>query len=121
MFKKNSARYIILDSRELAEYQVSHIPGSIWVGYDDFDINRIKEVSKEKEILTYCSVGYRSERIGEKLIDAGYQNVSNLKGSLFEWVNKGNTLVDNEGHFTTKIHGYNSEWSKWLKKGTVVY
>ena len=110
-----------IDSREKVEFDVSHIKGATWVGYDDFDMARMDAISKNEPIIIYCSVGYRSEKIGEKLIEAGYTNVSNLYGGIFEWVNQEKPLVDLSGKPTTKIHGYSKTWGIWLSKGEKVY
>ncbi len=118
---KNRGNVTILDSRERSEYEVSHIAGAQWVGYDDFNVDRLNNLSKDSKIIVYCSVGYRSERICEKLQDLGYTNVFNFRGSIFDWVNKGNQVVDMKGNPTNKIHGFDKKWSKWLKKGEVVY
>ncbi|MEL7021907.1 MAG: rhodanese-like domain-containing protein, partial [Bacteroidota bacterium] len=114
---------ILLDTRERKEYNVSHIPRAIWVGYDDFNIKRVQKLNfpKDATIVTYCSVGYRSERIGEQLQKAGYSDVRNLKGSIFKWINEGYEVVDRKGNPTTEVHGYNEKWGKWVKKGKVVY
>ena len=87
--KTMKEKVILLDTREKKEYEISHIPGAIWVGYNNFKLKRVKEIAKDTKIVTYCSVGYRSERIGEKLQKAGFTDVSNLKGSIFKWVNEG--------------------------------
>ena len=63
-----------------------------WVGYEDFKITRLPEVDKNTPIVVYCSVGYRSEKIGEKLRKAGYTNVTNLFGGLFTWANENRPL-----------------------------
>lgn len=110
-----------IDSREKVEFDVSHIKGATWVGYDDFDMARMDDISKNEPIIIYCSVGYRSEKIGEKLIEAGYTNVSNLYGGIFEWVNQEKPIVDLSGKPTTKIHGYSKTWGIWLSKGEKVY
>ena len=120
-FIRIKKRVVVLDSREKKEYDISHIPGAIWVGYEDFTTERLKNIDKEAEIVVYCSVGYRSERIGEKIQKAGYKKVHNLNGSIFRWVNEGYKLEDAHGNKTTKIHGYNKDWAKWLKKGDVVF
>ena len=119
--KLEQENIVLLDTRERKEYEISHIPGAIWVGYDDFKIKRLEYIPKDAKVVTYCSVGYRSERIGEQLQRAGYQDVHNLKGSIFKWINEGNTVVDKAGNPTEKIHGYNEKWGKWVKKGRVVY
>lgn len=120
--KSNPSDYIILDTREKEEYEVSHLAGAIWVGYDDFEINRLKDIPTEAKVLTYCSVGYRSERIGEKLQKAGYRHVFNLYGSIFSWINAGYPLVNSDNKPTNQVHGYNQRWGKWVKdRGVVVY
>lgn len=118
---KKMPNVVLLDTRARAEYDVSHLPGAQWVGYDDFDLKRVKDVPKEANVVVYCSVGYRSERVGEKLLAAGYQHVHNLYGSLFEWVNQGNAVVDNQGKPTQRVHGYSPLWGVWLQRGNKVY
>ena len=110
---------VILDAREKREYEVSHIEGAIWVGYDDFNLSRLDSVDTSMSVVVYCSVGYRSEKIGERLYEAGYQDVTNLYGGIFEWVNQGGDVYNNKGK-TKDVHGYDEKWSKFLSKGNVV-
>jgi len=107
--------YILLDARELEEFGVSHIKNAIHIGYDHFNINNITEINKEQKLIVYCSIGYRSEKIGEKLKDLGYTNVYNLYGSIFEWANQGLPLVKQDGTETKELHTYNKKWSKWVQ------
>ena len=112
---------ILLDAREFEEFEVSHISSAKYVGYDNFDINSVtKKIPKTAKIIVYCSLGYRSGKVAEKLKKNGY-DVYNLKGGIFDWVNKDHSIIDNKGNKTKKIHGYNESWSKWLKKGKVKY
>ncbi len=112
--KENLDDYLILDTRESEEYQVSHIKGAVHAGYDKFDINQYANVDKEQPIVVYCSIGYRSEKIGEKLQKAGFKHVYNLYGSIFEWVNQGHPVSDSWKTNTKNIHTYNQRWSKWV-------
>lgn len=112
---------VFLDAREKNEYNVSHIKNAKWIGYNTFDTNKLKGISKNKKIIIYCSVGYRSEKITKKLNKLGYKNVSNLYGGIFEWVNQGNKVYNNQGKPTLKVHTYNKTWSKWLNRGVKVY
>ena len=64
--RKEQLKYQFIDSREKREYEVSHIKNAIWVGYDDFDTTRLKEVAKDQQIIVYCAVGARSEKIANK-------------------------------------------------------
>jgi rhodanese-related sulfurtransferase len=112
---------VLFDAREKREYAVSHLPKAQWVGYNDFDLSRIANVPKNAPIVVYCSVGYRSEKVGEKLKAAGFTNVRNLYGSLFEWVNQGNPVVDSTGRPTRRVHAYSRTWGIWLNQGDKVY
>lgn len=105
---------IIFDARKLKEYETSHIPGAKFLGYNEFSPERLNGIPKEKKIILYCSIGYRSEKIGEKLQKLGYTNVYNLYGSIFEWANMGYPLLDDKGNNVKKVHTYNHSWSKWI-------
>lgn len=111
---------ILLDARPESEYNVSHLENAKCVGYESFNKEKLAGLSKEDTIVVYCSVGYRSEKIGEKLQELGYKNVYNLYGSIFEWVNQGNDVV-NENGTTNQVHAYNKKWGQWLEKGEKVY
>jgi rhodanese-related sulfurtransferase len=112
---------ILLDAREINEFEVSHIQGAQWIGYDDFDLSRVADLDKDSKIVVYCSVGYRSEKISEQLVNAGFTNVQNLYGGIFEWVNTGRDVVDPNGEHTKDVHAYSKSWGVWLKKGKKVY
>lgn len=113
-------QYYILDTREYKEYEVSHIKNSRWVGYNSFKLQSVKDIPKSARIVCYCSVGYRSEKICEQLIKAGFQNVYNLYGSIFEWVNRGYPVVDVSGSKTNNIHVYNRKWRRWMRNENYV-
>ncbi len=105
---------VFLDAREKNEYKVSHIQNSIFVGYDNFSLKSVQDLPKNQMIVVYCSVGYRSGKIGAKLREAGYTSVFNLYGGIFDWANNGYDLY-HEKQITKKVHPYNSKWGKWLK------
>ncbi len=105
---------VIFDARKKEEYEISHIPGARYLGYKEFDPASLKGIQKDKKIILYCSIGYRSEKIGEKLTKLGFTNVHNLYGSIFEWANRGYPLIDEKGNQIQKVHTYNYSWSKWI-------
>lgn len=111
---------IFLDAREKSEYDVSHIKNAQWVGYNSFKFSRISHIPKNKLIIIYCSIGYRSEKITEKLLKKGYTSVYNLYGGIFEWSNQSYPMY--RGNIKTQdIHGYNKNWSKWITEGDITY
>lgn len=112
--KKQQAEVVILDARELEEFETSHIPNAEYVGYNKLEKKKLKEIPKDATIVLYCSIGYRSEKVGEKLQKMGYTNVYNLFGSIFEWVNQGYEVVDKDENPTDLVHTYNKNWSQWV-------
>ena len=72
-------------------------------------------------IVVYCSIGYRSEKIGKKIKNLGFSRVYNLYGGIFEWSNRAYPLIDNQKKKTIKVHGYNQDWGKWLSRGEKVF
>lgn len=112
---KNSEKVYLLDTRSVAEYNTSHINGARFVNYDFFNIKKVEDISKDATIVVYCSVGWRSERIGERLQKNGYTNIYNLYGGMFQWYNEGYPVVNEKGE-TNDIHTYNTEWGRWVNK-----
>lgn len=112
--------YQILDTREKEEFEVSHLPGAIWAGYDTFTLKNVESLDKNKPVLVYCTVGARSQEIGKKLIEDGFTQVFNLYGGIIQWANETKPLVA-EGQSTHKVHTYSRTWGIWLKKGEKVY
>ena len=103
MFQMNDA-VTVLDAREPEEFAVSHIKSAINVGYNDFtsEEKQLQNLNKNIPVVVYCSVGIRSEKIGEKLKKAGFTKVKNLYGGIFEWKNKGYPVFDSAGKETEK-------------------
>ena len=116
-----SDKLILLDIRSAEEFEVSRINGASLLAYDSFSEDQVAHLSKDMEIIVYCSVGYRSERVGEKLIKLGFTNVKNLYGGIFDWKNNGQIVINPSGEITDSVHTYNKNWSQWLYKGTKIY
>jgi len=121
--KMQNSSILLLDTREKEEYNVSKINGAVFVGYNQFSIKQFSNFASDKNqpIVVYCSLGVRSEDIGEELKKAGYTNIKNLYGGIFEWKNQGNPVLDAQGKETENVHAYSVAWSKWLTKGNKVY
>lgn len=118
---KNKVSFQLLDCRAEEEFAVSHLPNAHFSDYGTFEADQLKGHSKEDTIIVYCSIGYRSERVGEKLQDAGYTNVFNLRGGIFDWKNNGGVVVNSQNVKTDSVHTYNKQWSRFLEKGVKVY
>ena len=111
----------LLDTRSPAEFKVSHLQHSELIGYEDFTKKQVQHIPKHATVVTYCTVGYRSEKIAEELQTLGFKDVYNLYGSMISWVNAGYPVYNQQGDQTRKVHTYSREWGQWLKKGKAVY
>lgn len=119
----STADAIILDAREPSEYNISHIKNALLVGYDQFDLETtVKQLEDKKQtIIVYCSIGVRSEDIANRLKKAGYNDIYNLYGGIFEWKNKDYPVFDKKENETEKVHVFSKFWGTFLKKGKKVY
>ncbi|SDA62304.1 Rhodanese-related sulfurtransferase [Algoriphagus alkaliphilus] len=114
------SEYQILDAREKEEFEVSHLPKALWIGYDTFSLKNIAGLDKNQPVLVYCTVGARSQDIGKKLQKAGFTKVFNLYGGIIQWANEGRSL-EAAGKPTQKVHTYTRTWGIWLTRGEKVY
>ncbi|QKG55769.1 rhodanese-like domain-containing protein [Hymenobacter sp. BRD128] len=112
---------VLLDTREAPEFAVSHLRGARLVGYTAFSLAEVHDLPKDTPIVVYCSVGARSEKIGAQLKQAGFTNVRNLFGGLFEWVNEGQPVYTGANQPTARVHAYSPAWGIWLQRGQKVY
>ena len=112
-------RPLILDIREAEEAAVSRLPGALRVdpsASPEQALEQVPELSsaRDREIVVYCSVGYRSSEFAQRLTTEGFSDVSNLEGSIFEWAEKGYPLVQgDEQRAVHKVHPYSRAWA-WL-------
>ncbi|MEM9592055.1 MAG: rhodanese-like domain-containing protein [Pseudomonadota bacterium] len=107
---------LLIDVREAAEYDVSHLPGAVNAQGDALE-QLVRDAGTDRQIVLYCSVGYRSSRAAETLRDQGFDNVSNLEGSIFEWANDGQPLVVGGPDSSTPtrfVHPFDEEWGTLL-------
>ena len=120
---KSSENFILLDTRKIEEFEVSKIKNAVWVGYKKFKISKVQNNFPDKKtpIVVYCSIGVRSEDIGEKLQKAGYTNVKNLYGGIFEWKNKNNPVYNMSNNKTEKVHAFSKHWSNLLTNAEKIY
>jgi len=117
---KSNKNVILLDARSVEEYKVSHIPGATLLKYEGFMASDVLSINHNAEIIVYCTVGYRSERLGEELLELGFTNVRNLYGGILEWVNEEGPIVNIKNQPTDSVHTYSESWGAWLTRGVKV-
>jgi rhodanese-related sulfurtransferase len=102
---------LLWDIRRLDEFSVSHLPNARHVPPETSDID-LKKLLREIEqpIVVYCSVGYRSAKMAQRLQTLGYTNVMNLNGAIFTWATEGHSLQG-----SNKVHPYNIVGRRMLR------
>lgn len=110
-----SAPPLLLDARTSEEWAVSHLPGALLAASEDQALAGLQGVEKERLIVVYCSVGYRSAALAQQLISRGFTNAHNLEGSIFAWVNEGHPVYQGERE-VRQVHPYNKVWGQLLNR-----
>lgn len=111
---KNRPAPVLLDVRTPAEWNVSHLPHARRVDPKATAQEAADGLPKDSPIVAYCSVGYRSGLVARRLRAAGFTQVQDLEGSIFQWANEGRPLV-HDGQPAQKVHPYNATWGKLLR------
>jgi len=106
---------LLLDVRRPEEYAVSHLPNAILASSEKEVLEVLKATGRDGPTVLYCSVGYRSSRMAEKLAERGYANVFNLEGSIFQWANEGRAVY-RRGEEVNVVHPYDDHWGELLRR-----
>lgn len=101
---------VLLDARAIAEHRVSHLEGAVRI---DPDAERFGSIPRDRRIVVYCSVGWRSAAIAERLARAGYRDVYNLEGGIFGWANAGRPVFRGTARVRA-VHPYDAVWGRML-------
>lgn len=104
---------VLLDVRTEEEWRMSHLSGARRVDPNASVDEAASGMPKETPIVTYCAVGYRSGALATRLREAGFINVWNLEGSIFQWANEHRPLVREDQPVTT-VHPYSNLWGRLL-------
>lgn len=111
--------YQVLDARSTAEYAVSHLPGAVRIGYEDFPATSLATLRTDRPLLLYCSIGVRSGRIADSLRSRGFAEVYNLHGGIFAWAEAERPLRNAEELPTDTVHGYSRLWVSLTNHGPI--
>ncbi|WP_029228849.1 FAD-dependent oxidoreductase [Caldicellulosiruptor acetigenus] len=79
----DNPEYLILDVRTPEEYEFGHIKGAVNIPVDELR-NRLNELPKDKKIIVYCGVGFRSYH-GCLILKANGFDCWNMSGGWTSW------------------------------------
>ncbi len=106
---------LILDVRSTDEFRISHLDRARHAPSDAAVLAATAGIDRNRAIVVYCAVGYRSARAADLLRRHGYANAVNFEGSIFAWANEGRPLFRGTQR-VTEVHPYNEYWGKLLGK-----
>ena len=104
---------VILDVRKPEEFAVSHLQKALLIDPDATRFPELDTLDRSIPIVAYCSVGYRSSQVAERLKEVGFTNVVNLQGSIFRWANEGKPVY-RDGSKVEEVHPYDRIWGMML-------
>lgn len=80
--------FVLIDVRNVNEYEIARIPGSVLVPLPDIEqgsgIEKVKELAKDHRLIAHCKMGGRSAKALKILQDAGIEG-TNVKGGITAW------------------------------------
>jgi rhodanese-related sulfurtransferase len=74
----------LLDVREVWEFELCHIPGSVLVPLGELS-SRLGDIPATRPLVVICHHGVRSEMAQHYLLQQGVTEVLNLVGGIAEW------------------------------------
>jgi rhodanese-related sulfurtransferase len=111
----SNQRVLLVDVRAPEEFAVSHLKGAVNL-QKAAEILRVISETKPARTVLYCSVGYRSSEVANRLRKRGPGEIYNLEGSLFEWANEGRPVYRGEEQ-VQHVHPYKKKCVGMLKPG----
>lgn len=95
----NKGGALLLDVREPDEYAAAHAPNAVLIPLGQLAA-RLDEISsyKDRPIAVMCRSGRRSGIATNLLQQAGYSQVSNVRGGIVAWEKAGLEEVRNQKH-----------------------
>lgn len=95
---------VFVDTRKPAEQAVSMLPNAVTREM----LLKDPTLIQGKTAVVYCTIGYRSGVLAEKLARQGI-HLKNLAGGILSWVHAGGKVYDDQGE-THGIHVYGKRW-----------
>ena len=88
LIDRGADAFILVDVRNLNEYEIAKIPGSVLVPLPEIEegtgIEKIKELAKDHRLIAHCKMGGRSAKALSILKEVGIEG-TNVKGGITAW------------------------------------
>ncbi|MCK5165823.1 MAG: rhodanese-like domain-containing protein [Rhodospirillaceae bacterium] len=83
-----SGQAIIVDVREASEYENVRIPSAFLMPLSFFEADHFPVINGT-EVILMCAVGKRSAAAAKQLMNAGFGEVTHMKGGINQWIDDG--------------------------------
>ncbi|MBY0280808.1 MAG: sulfurtransferase [Alphaproteobacteria bacterium] len=80
----SKADFCLIDVRQDWEFELCHIENSLHLPLDQL-AEKLHEIPTDKPLYTLCHHGIRSGHAAILLKNAGFKDVSNIKGGIDAW------------------------------------
>lgn len=80
---------VLADVREFFEYKKSRIPGAVNIPSSGNIEASADTIDKAAHIFLYCTTGFRSRKVADKLIRQGFIHVYSMDGGISDWKKEG--------------------------------
>ncbi|ANH36530.1 putative adenylyltransferase/sulfurtransferase MoeZ [Nocardioides dokdonensis FR1436] len=92
MLKEREAgtrKFTLVDVREVNEYEINKIPGSVLIPKGEFlNGNALEQMPADEQIVLHCKSGVRSAEALAVLKGAGFDDSVHVGGGVVAWVNQ---------------------------------
>jgi rhodanese-related sulfurtransferase len=85
---KQQAGAVLVDARELSEWQQGHIPGAMHIPLGSLS-RCLQELNPSREVITICRSGHRSISAAQILQQGGFSQVSSMASGMIRWTRQG--------------------------------
>ncbi|MCC5898333.1 MAG: rhodanese-like domain-containing protein [Phormidium sp. BM_Day4_Bin.17] len=84
--QQSQGEILLIDVREAWEHEQERIADSQLLPLSNFEIQNLP---RDRPIVVYCRSGQRTLDAGQQLLEAGFEDVSHLKGGILRWRSQG--------------------------------
>ncbi|WP_054711881.1 rhodanese-like domain-containing protein [Bacillus sp. JCM 19041] len=84
ILKNDADEPIIIDVREVSEYEEGHLPGVPLIPMNVIP-SMVEKMDKSKSYILVCRSGRRSQNTALYLHEQGFENVRNYEGGMLDW------------------------------------
>jgi thioredoxin 1 len=80
---------LLIDVREFFEFRKSRIKGAYNIPSSGNISTAADTINKNLVLFIYCTSGFRSSRVCEKMYEKGFRKLYNLEGGIIAWKKDG--------------------------------